>query len=392
MLGPFGFHPNKTMRSRAMGFARVLVSRGHAVKMIMPPWQTPEEQDKEWSEDGVELEYVSLNGGIVPTVGRMVRAARMFEPDVIWGFKPKAYSGLAMFWLWQTRWASKQPILATDTDDWEGWGGWNDIADYSTVQKYFFAWQERWGMRRNHLLTYASQALGERANQMGISNDQMLYLPNGPGIEVAKVDPNDVKSLRQQLGTENRPTLLLYSRLFEFDTERLIGVLKQVRADVRDLAILSIGAGLFESQAEDLRDQLAEAQLLDAFIDVGWLQEHELPLYLKSADVGLYLMDDTLLNRTKCPVKLADMVAMGLPVVAESGGEVKLYVVHQKNGLLFESGEVNRLAGGLRTCLTSRFVSDDLGQGGLERHRSVFAWETTVTWLEHKLEAIRAAA
>ena len=38
MLGPFGLHPKQTMRSRALGLARPLVARGHAVRLIMPPW------------------------------------------------------------------------------------------------------------------------------------------------------------------------------------------------------------------------------------------------------------------------------------------------------------------------------------------------------------------
>jgi hypothetical protein len=43
MIGPFGFHPNKTMHSRALGLARPLVERGHQVAIFMPPWQTPAE-------------------------------------------------------------------------------------------------------------------------------------------------------------------------------------------------------------------------------------------------------------------------------------------------------------------------------------------------------------
>ncbi|MEM8861613.1 MAG: glycosyltransferase [Chloroflexota bacterium] len=380
------------MRSRAMGFARILVSRGHAVKIIMPPWQTPEDQNKRWSEDGIDLEYVSLAGGIIPTVGRMVRMAKQFEPDVIWGFKPKAYSGMAMFWLWQTKLGRRPPLLITDTDDWEGWGGWNDIADYSTVQKYFFAWQERWGMSHCHLLTYASQALGNRAQGMGISPENSLYLPNGPGISTGQVPAEAIINLREKLGTHKRPTLLLYSRLFEFDTQRLINVLQKVHAEVPDLAVLSIGAGLFEDQATGFRAQLAQANLLDTFIDVGWLEEKDLPAHLQSADVGLYLMDDTLLNRTKCPVKLADMVAMGLPIAAEAVGEIPLYVADQQNGILQPSGDIKGVANALISMLKNHSDNKAFSKAAIERHTHMFAWEATVSKLEQKLEEIHESA
>ena len=67
-----------------------------------------------------------------------------------------------------------------------------------------------------------------------------------------------------------------------------------------------MGASLFEDDAERLRRDLAIEGLEDRFVHAGWLEEHELPNVLAAADVALYLMDDTLLNRSKCPVKLAE--------------------------------------------------------------------------------------
>ena len=100
MVGPFGLHPNKTMASRALGLARPFAQQSHDVIMIMPPWQTPEEADKEWQVDGVTLRYVPLSGGIVGTTRRMIRELLAWQPDVVHCFKPKAYSGLVAWWLW----------------------------------------------------------------------------------------------------------------------------------------------------------------------------------------------------------------------------------------------------------------------------------------------------
>ena len=132
MLGPFGLHPNKTMRSRALSLAREQVKQGHQVDIMMPPWQTPEAADTHWDEDGVTLHYVSLKGGLPFIVWRMATAVYQQKPDVVHSFKPKAYSGLTMWCLWYLRrlW-SNPPLLITDTDDWEGAGGWNDRAPYT---------------------------------------------------------------------------------------------------------------------------------------------------------------------------------------------------------------------------------------------------------------------
>ena len=80
MIGPFGLHPKQTMRSRALGLARPLVARGHAVRLFMPPWETPDEADRTWSEDGVELRYVPLRGGTLGITRSLVNEALAWRP------------------------------------------------------------------------------------------------------------------------------------------------------------------------------------------------------------------------------------------------------------------------------------------------------------------------
>ncbi len=373
MIGPFGFHPNKTMRSRAFKLAQALVSAEHKVLIVMPPWQTPDEADRQWIEQGVELHYVSLSGGIVPTTHRLIQAALAWQPDVVHCFKPKAYSGLAAWWLWHTR--RRRLPLVMDSDDWEGWGGWNDRSDYSAVQKHFFAWQEKDGMRHNHALTLASRELQKRAENMGISAEKIAYLPNGPGIDVdTRLPKSAVDAKRQALGLADVPVVVVYSRLFEFDTARLVTMLAAARRAVPTMKVLSIGTGLFAEEAQQLRAQFDSAEILDAVVDVGWVDEAELPLLLSVADVAVYLMDDTLLNRTKCPVKLADLAGMGLPVVGEAIGQVPEYVRNGETGLLRPSGDVSGLSKGLIQLLTDAELRAAFSAEARRHIQSTFAW------------------
>ncbi len=373
MIGPFGFHPNKTMRSRALRLAQALHARGHAAALFMPPWQTPAAANRRWEEEGVLVRNVPLRGGTPGITRRLVREALAWEPDVVHCFKPKAYSGLVAWWLWQfQRWRVR---LVMDSDDWEGWGGWNDRGAYTAVQKQFFAWQERYGMTHNHALTVASRELETRALAMGLPRARVVYVPNGPGIAVdAPVAAARRAQKRSELGIGAGPVVLLYSRLFEYDTQRLVAVLAAVNAAVANLTILSVGAGLFAEEAAQLRAQLDTAGLLDAVVDVGWVDEAELPLLLSLADVGLYLMDDTLLNRAKCPVKLADMAGMGVPVVGEAVGQVPEYVLPGETGLLRPSGDVVGLAADVVALLTDPDRRARLGSHGREHIQRHFTW------------------
>lgn len=358
------------MRSRALPLARQLVHRGHTVRMLMPPWQSPEEADRDWEEDGVSLRYVSLRGGMPGTAVSMIRETLAWKPEIVHTFKPKAYSGLTAWWLWYTK--RRSISLIADSDDWEGWGGWNDLAPYSPLQKRFFAWQERWGMSHCHALTVASRELERMARAASIPPEQIHYIPNGPGIGDRTAE---AAARRSELGLEGRPTLLLYSRLFEFDTARLLELLKRVKTAVPAFRLLVVGASLYRQDSTDFQAQLEAAGLMAHVVETGWLAESAVPDTLASADVGLYLMDDTLLNRTKCPVKLADMAYIGLPVVAEGVGQVTEYVKDGQTGLVCPVGDVDALGTAVVRLLQDRPKQQQFSAAARLHMRQSFTWD-----------------
>lgn len=375
MIGPFGLHPNKTMSSRALGLARALVQRNHEIAIFMPPWQTPEEADRWWEEDGVKMRYTSLGAQPFSTGRNLLEDVLAWQPDVVHGFKPKAYSGLVMWWLWQFH---RQKLrLVVDMDDWEGPGGWNDLAPYTAVQKRFFTWQEQWGMSHAHALTVASRALESIVWSNGVPVDLVFYLPNGSGLDLAgsSISGSQIEESRSKLGVGSRPTLLVYSRFFEFDAQRLAEVLAGVKEKVADLAVLFIGESLYDRDDQRLREYLEKNGVLPAVVDLGWVDEGKLPLLLRSSDVAIYLMDDTLINRSKCPVKLADIIAAGVPVVAEDVGQVPQYVINGATGLLRASGDIAGLSGDIAYLLQSRKQRMDFGQAAQRHYTANFSWD-----------------
>lgn len=380
MIGPFGLHPKQTMRSRALGLARPLVARGHQVRLFMPPWDTPDEADRLWEEDGVELRYVSLSGGIPGITRRLVTEALDWRPDIVHSFKPKAYSGLAAEWLW--RFHRRRLRLVIDSDDWEGTGGWNEIAPYTPLQKRFFARQERWGLAHNHAVTVASRTLESLVWGLGVPRSQVNYIPNGPGIPIEPISLARRSATRARLELGDRPTVLVYSRLFEFDTARLVAVLAGIHAAVPEMAVLLVGAGLYEADGARFREQLAVVGLTAAVVDAGWVELSQLPVTLAAADVGLYLMDDTLLNRTKCPVKLADMLAAGVPVVGEAVGQVVEYVRDRRTGSLRATGDVDGLVAAAVELLTDRAKREGMAAVAQRDVGERFSWEKLAEALE----------
>ncbi|MBN1179717.1 MAG: glycosyltransferase [Anaerolineae bacterium] len=370
MVGPFGLQPRGTMSVRALPLARALAARGHTVTVLLPPWQTPEESGKRWEEHGVAIENIPLPPRVpilfhVLTALRLARRALALTPDVVHLFKPKAYSGLA-HWMLARLPRARRPRLVVDTDDWEGPGGWNDLAPYTPAQRRFFAWQERWGLTHADAVTVASRALEGLVWALGVPPARVVYVPNGLGIP-----PAGAASVRPAGAP---PTLLLYTRFFEFPTARAVDVLCRVRERVPGARLLVVGKGLF-GEEEALLEQARRAGVADALSYVGWVAPEALPATFAQADVAIYPFDDTLVNRTKCPVKLMDLLAAGLPVVAEAVGEVRETIRHGETGWLVAPGDVAAFAAAVADLLTDAPRRETMGAAAARDVQARRAWD-----------------
>jgi len=380
MIGPFGLQPRMTMRVRALPLAKALVRQGHTVTVLLPPWQNPEDAGRIWTEHGVRIENAELPRGIPgwfhgELTRRLVRRTVALDPDIVHTFKPKAYAGLAHLAL-----ARRYPVVV-DTDDWEGDGGWNSMGDYSPLLQRIFAWQERWGVRSASAVTVASRALQTLAWSMGGAPERVFYLPNGasaPAFEV--VSP-----------ISEHPTVLLYTRFFEFDLDRLWRVMRKVRDSRHDVRFLVVGKG-FAGEEERLlalagsagwRVVRSETSVIASAVDVpdadlvyvGWGTEANLAACFGSATLGIYPFDDTLLNRTKCPMKLMDMLSAGIPVVADAVGQITEVIVPGETGRLVRAGDDRALAEAVLALLADPEALRAMGRAAKADVARRFSWD-----------------
>ena len=396
-LGPFGLAPKGTMRARALPLARALARLGHEVTVIMPPWQRPEEAGRAWEDavPGLRLVNVSLGGLRLPGLGHLIVAARMarlalaLDPDVVHAFKPKAYSHLALLLLRLRRGltGAAGPRLVLDSDDWEGPGGWNDLEPYPAWQRRFFAWQERAGLGRHaDAVTVASRALETLVWSLGAPPARVLYLPNAIDDAFPEASPPPTAlgegaggSAREPTGPASPPpahppaTLLLYTRFFEFGLDFLLEMLAALRRRHPEARLLVAGQGLF--QEERRLPALAAARGLEGAIDDrGWVEPAQLAALMAGADVAIYPFDDTLVNRSKSSVKLLELLAAGLPVVASAVGQNAEVIVDGQSGLLVAPGDAAAFAAAVSDLLDDADLRARLAAGAQTRVREQFRW------------------
>lgn len=380
-VGTFGMAPKSTMRSRALPLARTLAAQGHRVTLVLPPWDNPAESGRAYDEGGVPVLNLRLPPRL-PLVGHLWLAARLarsvlaLRPDVVHVFKPKGYSAAVAQALLALqalgRWRNLRVVV--DSDDWEGEGGWNDVEPYPWWQRRLFAWQEQWLLRHAPAVTCASRALLAMAQALRAGRAAPVYVPNG-AAPWPRPAAEAVAGLRRRLGiSAERPVLLLYTRFVECSAARFVRLLRLVEVQGVAATVLLVGAGRRgEERAFQLEVQQAGLGLPVAY--AGWVAPAELPVYLATADVALFPMEDTLINRTKCSVKLLDLLGAGVPVVAEAVGQCTEYIEDGASGVLTPPGDDVALAGAAAALLRDPARRARLAAGARARMEHHFGWE-----------------
>jgi glycosyltransferase involved in cell wall biosynthesis len=413
MVGPFGMTVKSTMRERALPMAKALTRRGHSVTLIVPPWDSPNEAGKTWQDGGVQIINTRLPQAKGPSfhfqlTATLVRATLDLKPNVIHLFKPKAYAGLSHLALAALRRIDRhQARLIVDEDDWEV--AWNDMNNYSPLQKRFFAWQEPWGLRHADRITAASRVLQELIEDLSIPRYKVHYVPNGvrsnanpvaavkafseatfqpePGGWSASFGPVSApgegfgQGVRATYDLFGRPVILLYTRFFEFQLTSLMAVIARVNLFMPEVRWLVVGQGYFEEEKK--LEAMARAQHLEGkLIFAGWVPQESLPNYFAVANVALHPYDETMLNQTKCSVKLLDLLSAGVAVVASRVGQNAEYIVHGKTGLLVPPQNLNALADALMLVLKNRQLQHRLGREAARYVNNVFSWNVLVEEVE----------
>lgn len=380
MIGPFGLKPKGTVAVRALPMAKALAAKGHRVSVILPPWSHPQDSGREWEEEGVQVCNVALPPRLpflwhLIIAYRLIRRALATGPQVVHCFKPTAYAGLAAMGIWLLKKLRlTKARLVVDSDDWEGRGGWSEVEGYTWAQRLLFAWQERWNLTHCDAVTVASRALETIVWSLGVGPSRVFYVPNGAtggGQQANAPSP----------ATHRPPTVLLYTRFFEYDLERVVDIFRRVLAEVPEARLLVVGKGLF-GEEEELLALAKKAGLADRVVYAGWAEPDELPAHFAAADVAIYPYDDTLINRAKCAVKLVELMAAGLPVVADDVGQNGEYIQHGISGLLIPPGDREAFARSVVKLLRNESLRRRLGQEARRRIFEEFAWDKLIADVE----------
>lgn len=373
MVAPFALEPKGTVRARMIPIANELISRGHEVEIIVPPWDNQSYSGQQIEFDGVPVNHVIAGPDKISEhlqiTWRLFKTTRQLNPDLVHVFKPKGHSGITAILL---SFFERVPVVL-DTDDWEGNGGHNTRTNRPPFVRTFFHYQERITPKLVDAVTVASRTLQTQIWGEGIPPENVFYAPNGQSADQFDVESGDGKRVRRNLGITTEPIVLLYTRFFEYNMERMVEVFNRTVNRIPDAQFVVIGRGK-NGEEETFEELIKEYDLEDQTYILGWVEFENLVHYFDATDIAVYPFDDTLINRAKCPAKLTELMLTGCPIAAEEVGQIREYIAHGESGLLCQPGDKEVFTDNIVSLLTSNDLRLKLGENARKRILTKFAW------------------
>jgi glycosyltransferase involved in cell wall biosynthesis len=372
----FAWEPKGTVRARAFPLAAELVKRGHQVTIFLVPYDNPKDSNKEEVLEGVRIVNVQLGRDSslrqVPVlVKRLCNAVERYSADVVHVFKPKGYAGAACSLLSMKGFRS----LVLDCDDWEGWGGWNDVKAYPWIVKEYIDRQEKWLIRRVPVVTAASRVLERRAVELRASSNGVFYIPNCGTSRKTVIASGAAPSAtgdgaKKSFGLPDGPAIFYGGHFDPADDIMFFCRTAEHAARRAGATIVFVGDG---PQLSDVKEFFAQREGIIVRFFPRLPYEQFLQL-VAASDVAAFPFPDTPIYRAKCSARIVDYMSMGKAVVTTAIGQNTDYIVDGESGILVPPGDEENFGRELEKLLQDPQLRARLGQNAKGRIKTMFSW------------------
>ena len=145
--------------------------------------------------------------------------------------------------------------------------------------------------------------------------------------------------------------------------------------DVRLTFVGDVGRSRIERPAE--RDFRTRTKLKDRTTFAGWLSGQALTNQLSQAHAFVLLREENRETQALFPTRLPEYLALGIPVVVSTAGDLPLYLEHRKSAWLIPPGHApQELAQAIHHLATHEDERRAIGRGGWEVASTTLAFET----------------
>lgn len=356
--------------------------------MLITPYDNPKHSGEQREQEGVLIRNLR-----VPASGpfdnlllarTLCREVDRCGAELVHVFKPKGFAGIAC--AHQLLKGRHSTVL--DCDDWEGWGGWNEVANHSRVTKHFIDFQEKALIRRTPVVTAASVCLADRAKALRGRNN-VFYLPNClTAKRAAEDDQISAIPVEEERNRLNLPAGLIIFYAGHYGPADDVAFFCRATAPLAvscDATVALAGSG---PELERAVQQFAEHKVKTLVL--GTLPFERYRRIVHASDIACFPYPDSPVYRAKCSARILDYMSLAKPILTSALGQNREYLKHGESAMLVSPGNQDEYQRALQSLLEDPRRRQKLGQAAQRTARKSFQWDGFA--LQNCLSAYAAAA
>ncbi len=267
--------------------------------------------------------------------GKLMRAARQFQPDIIY----ERYNLFLLAGVMAAKRLNKPLLLEVNAPLFEE--RMKHSGGLSLVR--LARWAEGHVWRRASAVLPVTQVLAGHVTARGVPAERIVVVPNGINEAHFDTAPNPEQA-KQQLGLSGRLVLGFTGFVRDWHgVDRVIAWMAQSDAPA-NTQLLVVGDGPVRAELEAQAQRLGLAERVRF---TGVVHRDQVPAYVAAFDVAL----QPAVTAYASPLKLMEYLVMGKAVVAPDTPNIREILQHDQNALLFTDGTPGALQAALaRVC------------------------------------------
>jgi len=355
---------------RIVNFAREFGAMGHEVKLAYCPLDSGDENHPVGLE-GVEVIRLTRKAGLVPLLSnlrKVLEAGRW--ADLIHFQKCFHYTAIPAL----CAGSILNKPLHYDWDDWEEkiWYHSNIRSLHTTVFGNFIRLLERYIPLCVDTISVSSRHLRNICRGIGVADERIFDAP--VGADLVKFNPQRGRgNVREKYGLGSKTVVLYLGQLNGCQyVEMFIEAARAVCAADPETIFLVGGQGYMMGWLVELAHSLGIA---DNVVFTGPVDHELIPEYIAASDICVASFEDNQVTVCKSPLKIAEYLASGKPIVASSVGEVPEMV--NGAGVLVRAGDPNALAEGITRLIDDPELRKELGIKARKQAQDKYNWPSS---------------
>lgn len=346
---------------RIVSFVQEFIKRGHKVKLVYFP-RLDSERKLSLEIEGIEIIPFNRRAGPFVLVGNIIKMCRLarwsdiihFQKCFHWASIPALFAGYLL----------KKPLHY----DWDDWEEKIYCLSHKRPQWLIFLFLrilERWIPKLVNTVSVSSGYLKDICINLGVSKNRVFKAPVGADLKM--FNPNiSGEKVKKRYGL-NGSVVLYLGQLHSAQYVKMFLEAAQVASrQFKNVTFMVIGDGFLRPELERFSQELG----LKNVVFTGYILHQDIPQYIASAEVCVAPFEDNLVTRCKSPLKIAEYLASGKPIVASNVGEIKDMVGGV--GILVEAGKAQPLARGIINLLFDKGLRDELSAKARQKAQDIY--------------------